>query len=154
MNLVDNEYLDRIHADALRVLEETGVNCPSPQVRQILEDTGLAAFDETTGHLHVLTPLVEQALAQAPGRSEYWIAENAFGVGGTAPFVYDDNTQELVAPTFEPIARIARITDQSDQVDFMARGVLVPGEEIKVMDTIIEHCSKPIYAAAVTEAGI
>lgn len=154
MSLVTDEYLDRIHTDALRVLEETGVKCGSPKVRQILEDTGLAAFDETTGHLHLLTPLVEQALATTPKRDQYWIKENAFGVGGTAPFVYDDLSGDLIAPTFEHISKIASIVQASDQIDFMARGVLVPKEEVKVMDTIIEQCDKPIYAAAVSEAGI
>jgi trimethylamine--corrinoid protein Co-methyltransferase len=154
MSLVTTKYLDQIHTDALRVLEETGVKCNSTQVRQIMEDTGLAAFDETTGHLHVLTPLVEQALVTTPKRNSYWIGENSFGVGGTAPFVYDDNTGDLVAPTFENIAQIAKIVNASDEIDFMARGVLVPKQEVKVMDTIIEFCNKPIYAAALTDEGI
>ena len=154
MNLVSNEYLDRIHQDALRVLEETGVRCSSPEVRQILEDTGMAAYDDTTEHLHVLSPLVEQALADTPKRDQYWIGKNAFGVGGTAPFVYDDHSGELIQPTFRHIAQIARIVDQADVVDFMARGVLIPKQEVKVMETIIENCSKPVYAAAVSEAGI
>jgi trimethylamine--corrinoid protein Co-methyltransferase len=153
--IFDNtELLDQIHKDALRVLEETGVKCASMEVRQILEDTGLAAYDETTGHLHVLAPLVEQALATTPKRDQYWISENAFGVGGTAPFVYDDQNGELIAPTFENIAQIAKIVNQADVVDFMARGVLVPQQEVKVMDTIIEYCDKPIYAAAVSDEGI
>ncbi len=154
MSLVTTQYLDQIHTDALRVLEETGIKCSSKQVRKILEDTGLAAFDETTGHLHVLSTLVEQALATTPKRNQYWVRENAFGVGGTAPFVYDDNTGDLVAPTFDHIAHIANVVNQSDEIDFMARGVLVPKQEVQVMDTIIECCDKPIYAAAVTDAGI
>lgn len=154
MSLVSNEYLDRIHTDALRVLEETGVKCSSPKVRQILEDTGLAAFDETTGQLYVLSALVEQALALAPGKDAYWIGENAFGVGGTAPFVYDDATRELIPPTLAHIAKIAAIVDRSDPVAFMARGVLIPKTEVKVMDTIMEYCQKPVYTAAVTETGI
>ncbi|MFH2059261.1 MAG: trimethylamine methyltransferase family protein [Pseudomonadota bacterium] len=153
--MFDNtKLLDQIHKDALRVLEETGVKCASPEVRQILEDTGLAAFDETTGHLHVLAPLVEQALATTPKRDQYWIQENSFGVGGTAPFVYDDQSEELIPPTFENIAQIAKIVNQTDVIDFMARGVLIPKQEVKVMDTIIEYCDKPIYAAAVTDEGI
>jgi len=146
--------LDRIHQDALRVLEEVGVKCASPEVRHVFEDTGLAAYDETTGHLHVLSPLVEQALVQAPKRDSYWIPEKAFGVGGTAPFVHDDETGQLVQPTFDHLSRIARTVDGTDVVAFMARGVLIRNEEVKVMDTIIETCRKPIYVAAVTEAGI
>ena len=154
MDAIETDLLDRIHQDALRVLEEVGVKCALPEVRQLFEDTGLAAYDETTGHLHVLSSLVEQALAQAPKRDRYWVPENAFGVGGTAPFVYDDHTGQLVEPTFDHLARIARIADGADTVAFMARGVLIKKQEVKVMDTIIEHCRKPIYVAAVTEAGI
>lgn len=154
MNVEDHELLDQIHKDALRVLEETGVHCPSPEIRQYFEDTGLAAYDETTGHLHVLTPLVEQALAATPKRDTYWIPENAFGVGGTAPFVYDDGTGDLIAPTFEHLKKVATIVQNADVIEFMARGVLIPKQEVKVMDTIIAHCDKPIYVAAVTDAGI
>lgn len=154
MNFDDNDLLDRIHQDALQVLEETGVFCPSAEIRQIFEDTGLAAFDETTGHLHVLAPLVEQALATAPKRDQYWIGENAFGIGGTAPFVYDDQSGELIPPTFAHLAQIAKIAQASDEVAFMARGVLLVNQEIKVMETIIEHCNKPIYVATITDGAI
>ena len=154
MDFSNDGFLEKTHHDALRVLEELGVKCPSSEVRQIFEGTGLAAFDETTGHLHVLAPLVEQALVTAPKRDQYWIPQNAFGVGGTAPFVYDDKTGELVLPTFDHLTRIAKIVDEADVVDFMARGVLIKNREVEVIDTICEHCRKPIYVAAVTEAGI
>lgn len=152
--LAGEDYLERIHGEALRVLEEVGVKCTSPKVREIFEETGLAAFDETSGHIHVLSPLVEQTLGTAPKRERYWIPENAFGVGGTAPFVYDDQTGELVEPTFEHLSRIAAVADRAEEVQFMARGVLLKKQEVKVMDTMIECCRKPIYVAAVTDAGI
>jgi len=150
MDFTDGELVEKIHQDALTV----GVRCISAEVRRIFEETGWAAFDETTGHLHVLSALVEQAVTQTPKRDRYWIPQNAFGVGGTAPFVYDDVTGQLVEPTFEHLARIARIVQEADVVDFMARGVLIRNQEVPVMDTIIENCRKPIYVAAVTEAGI
>ncbi|KPK31331.1 MAG: trimethylamine--corrinoid methyltransferase [Nitrospira bacterium SG8_3] len=154
MDLVTHDYLERIHKDALQVLEEVGVKCASPEIRQIFEETGLAAFDDTTGHIHVLTPLVEQALSTAPKRDQYWIPENAFGVGGTAPFVFDDQTGDLVEPTFDHLVKIAKIVNGADVVQFMARGVLIKKQEVKVMNTIIENCHKPVYVAAVTEEGI
>lgn len=154
MEFGNNDLLETIHRDALRVLEEVGVKCTSPEIRQIFENTGLAAFDETTGHLHVLTPLVEQALNTAPKRDQYWIPENSFGVGGTAPFIYDDQSGELVEPAFEHLAKIAKTVNEADVIHFMARGILIKNQEVKVMDTIIENCHKPIYVAAVTEEGI
>ncbi|MBL0713010.1 MAG: trimethylamine methyltransferase family protein, partial [Desulfosarcina sp.] len=152
--LVAPAWLDRIHAEALAVLEETGVHCRDEEVRHIFEDTGLAAFDETSGHIHVLPPLVEQALTTAPRRDDFFIPENSFGIGGTAPFVFDEMTDDLVTPTLSHLAEIARIAERSDVVHFMARGVLIPGQEVTVMDTITAHCRKPIYVAAVTDAGL
>jgi trimethylamine--corrinoid protein Co-methyltransferase len=154
MNLENSELIERIHPDALVVLEEVGVKCESAEVRQIFEDTGLAAFDETTGHIHVLSPLVEQALNTTPKRDQFWISENSFGVGGTAPFVYDDQSGELIPPTLDHLIKIAKIVNDADVIDFMARGVLLPQQEVKVMDAIIEHCQKPIYIAAITDEGI
>jgi trimethylamine--corrinoid protein Co-methyltransferase len=154
MNLENSELIERIHPDALVILEEVGVKCESAEVRQIFEDTGLAAFDETTGHIHVLSPLVEQALNTTPKRDQFWISENSFGVGGTAPFVYDDENGELIPPTLDHLIKIAKIVNGADVIDFMARGVLLPQQEVKVMDAIIEHCQKPIYIAAITDEGI
>jgi len=154
MDLENCNLLEKVHQDALKILEEVGVKCASAEVRQIFEDTGLAAFDETTGHLHILTPLVEQAISTAPKRDKYWIPENSFGVGGTAPFVYDDNSGELVVPTFEHLTKIAKTVNETEVINFMARGVLIRNQEVKVIDTIIENCSKPIYVAAVTDEGI
>ncbi len=152
--LEETEFIRRIHQDALRVLEEVGVRCTSSVVRRIFEETGLAAYDESRGHLHVLTPLVEQALSTVPKRDTYWIPENSFGVGGTSPFVYDDQTGELIEPTLDHLIHIAKTVNQADGVNFMARGVLLKKQEVKVMDTIVEHCDKPVYVAAVTEEGI
>ncbi|MCJ7810058.1 MAG: trimethylamine methyltransferase family protein, partial [Desulfobulbaceae bacterium] len=149
-----NGLLEKIHTDALWVLEEVGVKCVSKEIRQIFEDTGLAAFDESSGHIHVLSPLIEQVLATAPKRDQYWIPEDSFGVGGTAPFLYDDATGELVEPTLEHLARIATIVNDADVIQFMARGVLIKKQEVQVMDTIVRHCHKPIYVAAVTDEGI
>jgi len=154
MDFVTQDYLERIHGDALQVLEEVGVKCVSPEIRQIFEETGMAAFDDTTGHIHVLAPLVEQALSMAPKRDQYWIPENAFGVGGTAPFVYDDQTGDLVEPTFDHLVKIAKIVNEAEVVQFMARGVLIKKQEVRVMNTIIENCHKPVYVAAVTEEGL
>jgi trimethylamine--corrinoid protein Co-methyltransferase len=117
MNVVDDTYLQSIHRDALRVLEELGVKCESLEVRRIFEGTGLAAYDEITGHIHVLSPLVEQALNTAPKRDQYWIPENAFGVGGTAPFVFDDQTGELVEAIMRNGSRFSQLTAKSLKMD-------------------------------------
>jgi len=153
--LVSNDYLDRIHQEAVLVLEEVGICCAHQEVRQIFEETGMAAYDDSTGHLHILSPLVEQALATTPGRDQYWVAPNSFGEGGTAPFVYDDTSGELILPTLEHLGRIASIVDKAESVAFMHRGILVKGQEVKAIETIAENCRKPLYISGVaTDAGI
>lgn len=155
MELVSNHYLDQIHQDGMRILEEVGIRCTHPEIRQIFEETGMAAFDESTGHLHILSPLIEQALASAPKRSEFWVGDNSFGIGGTAPFIYDDDTGELILPSMEHVAKIARIANDADAVSFMHRGVLVKGQEVETIKTIADHCKKPIYISGVeTDAGL
>lgn len=151
----NSQYLDRIHQDGMRVLEEVGVRCSSLEIRNIFEETGLAAFDESSGHLHILSPLIEQALAYAPGKDQFWVADDSFGVGGTAPFIYDDESGELVLPTLSHVARIARIANTVDAVSFMHRGVLVVGAEVETMETVAEFCKKPLYISGVESvAGI
>ena len=49
---------------------------------------------------------------------------------------------------------MASIVNEADVINFMARGVLVKKEEVKVMDVITDHCNKPIYVGAVTDNGI
>jgi trimethylamine--corrinoid protein Co-methyltransferase len=153
-DLLELALLDQVHRDALRVLEEVGVRCGSLEVRRIFQATGLAAVDDQTGHLHVLTPLIEQALSTAPKRGEYWVPENAFGVGGAAPFVVDDASGQWVAPTLAHLVRIADIVDSAETVQFMGRGVLIPNQEVKVLETLAAHCAKPLYVSVLTAAGI
>ncbi|VEN74441.1 Trimethylamine--corrinoid methyltransferase [Candidatus Desulfarcum epimagneticum] len=154
MDIVEQNFLTRIHEDAKRTLEEVGVRLDSPEIRAIFEDTGLAAYDETLGHLHILPELIDQVLAVTPKREDFFIPENAFGVGGTAPFVYDSQTGELIQPTLDHVIRIAKIVNEADVTQFMARGVLIPNQEVTVMDAITAHCKKPIYVAALTPEGI
>lgn len=155
MELVNDQYLEQIHQDGVRILEEVGIRCSHPEILQIFEETGMTAFDDSTGHLHILSPLVEQALDTAPKRGAFWVEDNSFGIGGTAPFIYDDQTGELVLPTLEHVARIARIANQADAVSFMHRGVLVKGQEVKTIEIIAEHCRKPIYISGVeTDQGL
>ncbi|MBW1945390.1 MAG: trimethylamine--corrinoid methyltransferase, partial [Deltaproteobacteria bacterium] len=46
MDIVENGYLQKIHQDALRILEEVGIKCASLEIRSIFEETGMAAYDD------------------------------------------------------------------------------------------------------------
>lgn len=155
MELIGDDYLQRIHQDGLRILEEVGIKCQSTEIRNILEDTGMAAYDDGSGHIHILSPLVEQALNYVPGKESFWVKDNSFGIGGTAPFIYDDEGGELRMPELDDVARIAQIANEATAVQFMHRGVLVKGKEVETMEIMARYCEKPLYVSGVqSEAGL
>ena len=41
------DVLKKVFLDSFRVVEEAGFRCPSNEVREILEGTGLAVFDDS-----------------------------------------------------------------------------------------------------------
>ena len=62
----DTQLIDQIHKDALRVLEEVGVKCDAVEVRNVLEDTGLAA------QLDPFVPLICRSWKFEPNRKRRW----------------------------------------------------------------------------------
>ena len=92
----------------------------------------------------------------APKKDRYWVPENSFGIGGLAPFVFDDDSRDLVQPTYEHVRRICQVAQQADAVGFVCQTVAVPDPamEVNCLDVMVEHCDKPIYVQALTEAGL
>ena len=85
------EMLLQVHKDALWILENLGVGCKQPQIQEAFskfEADGLAVFYED--RIYVTAGLVEQCLKTAPGVDEFFVPMNSFFIGGTAPYVYDD----------------------------------------------------------------
>ena len=140
--------LQRVFLDSLRVVEEVGFRCPSEDVRELLEQTGLAAVDETTGHMHLLGDLVRQSLQQTPKNDAFWLPWQSFGIGGTAPYFRDDRTGELVEAKPEDIRRLAKAVEQTDLVAFMGRGVKLDGANAEAIRIMADNTSKVIYVGA------
>ena len=128
------ELLDQIHQDALSLLGEAGVKCDSSEVRRIFGATGSVAFDESIGHLYVLAPFVEQSLAPTPKRDHYWIPRNSFGVGGTAPFIFDGLTKVGAHP---PVKHPTRIMQKiAGYIETLQKGMI----------TVFNFIQETIYA--------
>ena len=41
--------------------------------------------------IYLMSELVEQCLGTVPGLSDFFVPMNSFFIGGTAPYVYDDD---------------------------------------------------------------
>jgi len=146
--------LQRVVEDSARVLEEVGFNCSNSTVRELLEQTGLAAFDESTGHVHVLPELLIQAVERAPKNDAFWLPLQSYGFGGTAPYFRDDATGELVEATPELVQRFARLSRDNAAVSFSGRGVKLNKRNAEAIRLLAEHTDKTLYVGAHTEEEI
>jgi trimethylamine--corrinoid protein Co-methyltransferase len=149
------EMLLQVHQDALWILENLGVGCKQPEIQQVFhqfEGEGLAAVFED--RVYVTSTLVDQCLEHVPGPDDFFVPMNSFFIGGTAPYVYNDESgRGGMMPTEEDAARIAQIAEAHRVVAGMGRGIKL-NDEVRQMSIMAEHCTKPIYFAVTTDAAL
>jgi len=149
------EMLLQVHQDALWILENLGVGCKQPDIReafQRFEAEGLAIVYED--RVYVTSGFVEQCLTTVPGLDSFFVPLNSFFIGGTAPYVYDDKAGNGgLIPTPDHVVKIARIAEKNQVVAGMGRGVKLK-DEVQQMDIMAEHCKKPIYFAVTSDASL
>jgi len=149
------EMLLQCHQDALWTLENLGVGCKQPEIQQAfkkLEAEGLAAIYED--RIYLMGDLVENCLKTVPGVSDFFVPMKSFFIGGTAPYVYDDQKGEGgLTPTSEHVEQIARIAEKSGPVGGMGRGIKLKNE-VEQMNIMAENCSKPLYFAVTSDASL
>ncbi|MFO7984557.1 MAG: trimethylamine methyltransferase family protein [Desulfatiglandaceae bacterium] len=147
--------LFRVHDDALWILENLGVGCKQPEMLQAFqqyESEGLAFTYEN--RVFVTTDLVKRCLTKVPGVKEFFVPLNSFFIGGTAPYVYDEEAGTGgVPPTPEHVARIAQIAQKNDVVSGMGRGVKLK-DEVEQMNIMVENCDKPLYFAVTSDKAL
>jgi trimethylamine:corrinoid methyltransferase-like protein len=145
-----------MHDEACWLLENVGVKMDHPFLIETLEKTGLAAFDQSSGRIHLLRPLIDQVVAAAPKRDQHPVPRKSFCGGGTAPHVLNRNTGELEEATLKHVAQIARIA-QKEGLPSIFRGVggqhnaYEDVEQIKVMR---EHFHNYMMVYVGTEEGV
>jgi len=149
------DMLNQVHEDALWILENLGVGCKQPQIQDVFrayEKDGLAVvYDE---RIYVTGDLAGKCLQGVPGVSDFFVPLNSFFIGGTAPYVYDDERgQGGLMPTPEHVKRIAEIAESNPEVAGMGRGVKLK-DEVLQMNIMAEHCSKPLYFAVTSDASL
>jgi trimethylamine:corrinoid methyltransferase-like protein len=149
------EMLQQTHRDALWILENLGVGCQQPEIHRVFqqfEADGLAVVYE--GRVFVTSDLVEQCLQRAPGVSDFFVPRNSFFIGGTAPYVYDDDKGEGGrTPTAALVEQIAQIAQRHGIVAGMGRGIKL-NNEVEQMNIMAQNCSKPIYFAVTSDAAL
>ena len=149
------EMLLQVHQDALWMLENLGVGCKHPEIQQQFDQLtadGQAVVYE--GRIYVTKELVERCLKTVPGIDNFFIPMNSFFIGGTAPYVYDDEKgQGGVFPTPEHAARIAQIAETNRMVAGMGRGIKLK-DEVQQMNIMADNCTKPLYFVVTSDASL
>ncbi len=149
------QMLIQVNQDAMWILENLGVGCKQPEIQKVFrqfEADGLAIVYED--RVFVTSGLVEQCLGTVPGVADFFVPRNSFFIGGTAPYVYDDEAgQGGVTPTAEHVARIAQLAEENQVVAGMGRGIKLK-DEVEQMNIMAENCGKPLYFAVTTDAAL
>jgi trimethylamine:corrinoid methyltransferase-like protein len=149
------DMLFRVHEDALWILENLGVGCKQAEILkafQELESEGQAFVHEN--RVYVTTDLARKCLESAPKQNDFSVPLNSFFIGGTAPYVYDDQSGGGgLMPTSEHAARIAQIADDNRIVAGMGRGIKLK-DEVEQMSLMVDHCRKPMYFAVTSDDSL
>jgi len=111
---------ERIHSNAKKVLEEAGFKLFSKDIRTILEGTGMAGYDEKTGHIHILKDYTQECIDRAPKKLKVDPGRNSFGLGGRLQLIEEKPAIHEEGYFINQEVRPATYTDLKWAVDYIA----------------------------------
>ncbi|MGD2124667.1 MAG: trimethylamine methyltransferase family protein [Desulfobacteraceae bacterium] len=149
------DMLYRVHEDALWILENLGVGCKQPEIlkafKKLEAESQAFVYEE---RVYMTTDLARKSLESVPKLNDFFVPLKSFFIGGTAPYVYDDeggNGGIMPAPAH--VARIAQIADENEVVAGMGRGIKLK-DEVEQMNLMYGHCHKPMYFAVTSDESL
>jgi len=149
------EMLLQTHQDALWILENLGVRCRHPEIQAVFqqhESTGRAVQYED--RIYAASDLVADCLEKVPTVRDFFVPQESFFIGGTAPYVYDDEAGiGGIFPNSQHAERIARFAQDNDMVAGMGRGIKLK-DEVEQMNIMAANCRKPLYFAVTSDAAL
>lgn len=149
--LMEKQSYERIHDTTKAVLAEVGIETKNQDVISILENTGLAGYDPSTGRIYLLPELVEQSLSSAAKTFLGDEGQNILGIGGIPPFLYREADPYPMPASYEELEHIIDVVGENlDVVRFLSQPVKVQkGDPLKcnqIMDKL-SNCLKVTCSA-------
>ncbi len=122
----ERQIYQRIHETTQAVLSEVGVETKNRRIISLLEDTGLAGYDESTARIYLLPELIDQCLDSAAKTYAGDEGMNTLGIGGIPPFLYRQGEPFPLPATYAELEHlIRRIKENVDVVRFFSQPVRV-----------------------------
>ncbi len=110
-------FYNNVNNYAIRVLEEVGVKITHKRLIRILENTGMAYYDDSIGRLIVLSDYTRHCQHIAPKEMTYDIGEaTAFGIGGIPAFFRKDGEDVLRPATKKEFIEVMKVTSENTDV--------------------------------------
>ncbi|MEJ2011329.1 MAG: trimethylamine methyltransferase family protein [Anaerolineales bacterium] len=164
---LSEDQIHQIHEASLEILARTGVEVPSPEVREILQHDG-AAIDGSRVRLR--KGQVERAIERAPKRvllagrdpDNDLILEDKrvyIGTGGAALQVLDHDSDEIRPASLRDVVETARLVDALGNIHFFLIPVYpmnVPDERVEIHKyyAAIANTTKHVQGGVYTVKGI
>ena len=149
--VAEKESYERIHETTKAVLAEVGIETRNPDVISLLENTGLAGYDESTHRIYLLPDLIDQSLMSAAKTFAGDEGMNTLGIGGIPPFLYRPTDEYPLPASYDELDHLIKVVGENlDVVRFLSQPVKVhKGDALKcnqIMDQL-EGCIKVTCSA-------
>ena len=161
LHVLDQGQIQTVHAATMDILARTGAAVHDAAALALLKKAGASIAGE---RVRMKAGLVERALGTAPKsiriydragepamRLEGW--ESYFGTGSDCPSAIDPETGRHRASNKADVARLARLCDRLDHIDFcMSMGIASDASRVTSFvhqfDAMVRSTSKPIAFTA------
>ncbi len=159
-DVLSEGQVERVHAEAERLLAETGIKVLDEDLLRRCREAG-CAVEPHSGAVRVPKPLLRELIGRAPRTYAIrGIGGRAFEVGGaqpwgvaivTDPWIVDYETQRPRRPRLEDLRRHTIIAEQMDGVaaisrmDFPVEDVPGPASSLRALEMHLLHTTKHYY---------
>lgn len=169
LSLLSPEDVKNIHAQAISVLEQTGVVFHCKEALKILKGRGAVVdFNERTARFP--PHLVEESIKTVPKRLDLFNREGEisasitgntvhFDPGSAAIKFMESDGQRVRTSRSEDLVKIARLTEALDNIALQSSAVVLYDIPKAIGDCyrlylMLKNCSKPIITGAFSKQGI
>ena len=168
LEILSEEAVENIVAEALSVLEKTGVFVENEEARSFLTQFGVRVEGETK-RAHIKSDTVEKCLETVPRHIRVYDRDGElamdlqgfnphFDPGSAAINILDSRSEEVRKPNTRDLIHFAKVTDALDSFAAQSTGVVPADVPEQIADRYrlfiaLQHCPKPVVTGTFAVEG-